>query len=137
MSVREILVTERDRVTIEKRIGLITGGVDNDSWDSVRRLYSELGRARVVGDADVPGDVVTMNSSVVLSDLDSGKERLYTLVYPGYFAEAPDRVSVLTPLGTALLGASVGSLIEYDSTLGIRRMKVEDVVYQPPAAANA
>ena len=113
MSHRQILVTERDRVTIEKRIGLITGGVNQDSWESVRHLHDELDGATVIGEGQMPEDVVTMNSSVVLLDLDTGAERLCTLVYPGYFSGAPDRVSVLTPLGTALLGARIGTDIEY------------------------
>jgi regulator of nucleoside diphosphate kinase len=138
MNVREILVSERDRVTIEKRIGLLTGGENQDSWDSVRRLHEELGRAKVIGEAELPGDVVTMNSSVVLVDLNTGGTRLYTLVYPGYFADAPDRISVLTPLGTALLGSRAGSVIEYESTSGAtRQWKLEDVVYQPPVAVSA
>ena len=137
MSHRQILVTERDRETIEKRIGLITGGVNQDSWESVRHLHDELDGATVICDSQMPEDVVTMNSSVVLLDLDIGSERLCTLVYPGYFSGAPDRVSVLTPLGTALLGARIGTDIEYESTKGHRRVQVVDIVYQPGAASQA
>ena len=138
MSHRQILVTERDRVTIEKRIGLITGGVDQDSWESVRHLHDELDGATVIGDSQMPEDVVTMNSSVVLLDLDTGSQRLCTLVYPGYFSGAPDRVSVLAPLGTELLGARIGAEIEYESaTKGLKRVKVMDIVYQPEAAGQA
>ena len=136
MSHRQILVTERDRVTIEKRIGLITGGVDQDNWESVRHLHDELDGAMVIGESQMPDDVVTMNSSVVLLDLDTGSERLCTLVYPGYFSGAPDRVSVLTPLGTALLGARIGAEIEYESSKGFRRVKLMDIVYQPEAAGH-
>ena len=136
MSHRQILVTERDRVTIEKRIGLITGGVNEDSWESVRHLHDELDGATVVRDNQMPEDVVTMNSSVVLLDLDTGSERLRTLVYPGYFSGAPDRVSVLTPLGTSLLGARIGAEIEYESSKGFRRVKLMDIVYQPEAAGH-
>ncbi len=138
MSHRQILVTEQDRVTIEKRIGLITGGENQDSWESVRHLHDELDGAVVVGDSQMPEDVITMNSSVVLLDLDTGSERLCTLVYPGYFSGAPDRVSVLTPLGTALLGARIGTEIEYESsTKGHRRVQVTDIVYQPRAVEQA
>jgi regulator of nucleoside diphosphate kinase len=133
MSHRQILVTEQDRMTIEKRIGLLTGGVNQDSWESIRHLHDELGGATVVKECQMPDDVVTMNSSVVLLDLDTGNERLCTLVYPGYFSDAPDRVTVLSPLGTALLGACTGAEIEYDSPKGHRRLKVVDIVYQPKA----
>jgi regulator of nucleoside diphosphate kinase len=137
MSHRQILVTERDRVTIEKRIGLITGGVNEDSWESVRHLHDELDGATVICDNQMPDDVVTMNSSVVLLDMDTGSERLCTLVYPGYFSGAPDRVSVLAPLGTSLLGACIGAEIEYDSsTKGHKRVKVMDILYQPEAAGH-
>ncbi len=137
MSHRQILVTERDRVTIEKRIGLLTGGVNQDSWESVRHLHDELDGATVVVESQMPEDVVTMNSSVVLLDLDTGGERLCTLVYPGYFSDAPDRVTVLSPLGTALLGARIGTEIEYECSKGHRRVQVEDIVYQPKAVACA
>jgi regulator of nucleoside diphosphate kinase len=138
MSHRQILVTEQDRVTIEKRIGLLTGGVNQDSWESVRHLHDELDGATVIGDSQMPDDVITMNSSVVLLDLDTGSERLCTLVYPGYFSGAPDRVSVLPPLGTALLGARIGTEIEYESSSkGRRRVQVMDIVYQPGTASKA
>jgi len=131
MSHRQILVTEQDWVTIEKRIGLLTGGENQDSWESVRHLHHELGGATVVKEHQMPDDVITMNSSVVLLDLDTGSERLCTLVYPGYFSDAPDRVTVLSPLGTALLGARIGTEIEYESSKGHRRVQVVDIVYQP------
>ena len=137
MSHRQILVTERDRVTIEKRIGLLTGGVNQDSWESVRHLHDELDGATVINECQMPEDVVTMNSSVVLLDLDTGSERLCTLVYPGYFSDAPDRVTVLSPLGTALLGARIGTEIEYESPKGHRRVQIMDIVYQPKAVGQS
>lgn len=136
MSARQILVTERDRETLEKRIDLMTGGVDEDSWGSVRRLHEELDHATVLHDEQVPEDIVTMNSSLILQDVDTGRQRLCTLVYPGYLSGAPDRVSVLTSLGTALLGARVGEVIEYDGDERTKEVRVIDIVYQPEAAGH-
>jgi len=77
-----------------------------------------------------------MNSRVRLRDLRTGECETHTLVYP----EAADlelgKLSVLAPLGTALLGSRTGEVIEFDTPGGVRRLKVERVLYQPEAAGD-
>jgi regulator of nucleoside diphosphate kinase len=88
----------------------------------------------VLGDGEpVPADVVTMNSEVRLMDLDSGETKVYTLVFPSQ-ARSKNAVSVLAPIGTAILGYRVGSVIEWRVPRGVRRLKVLAVLYQPEAA---
>ena len=137
MGTRQIVVTERDCETLNKRIELLTGGVDEDSWSSVRRLHEELTHATILHGEPVPEDVVTMNSSLILLDPASGRERLCTLVYPGFLSGAPDHISVLSPLGTALLGARVGETFSYESGGVEKRAAVVDIVYQPEAEGHA
>ncbi len=137
MSHREFLVTERDVEAIEKRIGMLTGGMDEESWESVRRLHEELSHARVLHDGEVPDDIVTMNTSVMLEDVETGRQRLCTLVYPGFIEGGADRVSVLSPMGTALLGARVGDMLEYEGAAGPERARIADIVYQPEAAGHS
>jgi len=98
-------------------------------------LAQELDRAEVVEPDAVPGDVVTMNSRVRLEDMDTGGVSEYTLVYP-HQPRTASSVSVLAPIGTAMLGYRVGDVIEWRVPKGIRRLKVLEVLYQPEAAGE-
>ncbi len=137
MGTRQIVVTERDCETLHKRIELLTGGVDEDSWSSVRRLHEELNHATILHGEPVPEDVVTMNSSLILLDTETDRERLCTLVYPGFLSDAPDHISVLSPLGTSLLGSRVGETVVYERDGAEHRAVVVDIVYQPEAEGHA
>lgn len=97
-------------------------------------LEEELDRAEVVDAEALPRDVITMNSEVRLRDLDSGEETVYKLIFP---TQTPSRnsVSILAPVGTAMLGYRVGDVIEWRVPKGIRRLQVLEILYQPEAAA--
>jgi regulator of nucleoside diphosphate kinase len=99
------------------------------------KLEQELDRAEIVESAAVPSDVVTMNSEVRVKDMDSGEVKLYRLVFPSQ-ARTANTVSVLAPIGTAMLGYRAGDFIEWSVPKGIRRLEVLDVVYQPEAAGT-
>lgn len=98
-------------------------------------LQRELERAIVVSSEAVPRDVVTMNSRALYVDETTGERRLVQLVYPEEADAGASKVSVLAPVGAALLGLSVGQAIEWDFPDGSRRrLRVEDVSYQPESA---
>ena len=99
-------------------------------------LERELDRAIVVSSAAVAADVVTMNSRVRYTDEKDGLKRTVSLVYPSHANAAAGKVSVLAPVGTALLGLSEGQSIEWDFPDGSRRLKVEEVVHQPERSRN-
>jgi regulator of nucleoside diphosphate kinase len=99
--------------------------------DYLAALEGELSRARVVPAGKVPADVVTMNSVVRLRDLDSDETEEYELVYPADADMAHNRISVLAPIGTAILGYRLGDVIEWPVPAGLRRLRVEEVLYQP------
>jgi len=100
-------------------------------------LQRELERAIVVSSEAVPRDVVTMNSRVLYVDETTGERRLVQLVYPEEADAGASQVSVLAPVGAALLGLSVGQAIEWDFPDGSRRrLRVEDVSYQPESAGR-
>jgi len=103
---------------------------------TLEALEEELDRAVVVDTADVPPDVVTVGSRVHLVDRDSGEELLFTVVFPSRANADEGRISVLAPLGTAVLGYRAGDLIEWDVPGGRRRLKVLGVVYQPESDAR-
>jgi len=107
-------------------------------FSSSEPLQGELARAIVVSDEAVPADVVTMDSRVAYTDESTGVSREITLVYPHESDGTQGRVSVLAPVGTALLGLSAGQSIEWDFPDGRRRrLTVDRVVQRREALAEA
>ena len=99
-------------------------------------LHSRLRRARVVGPKDVPANVVTMNSLVVLRNVESGNRLTCRLTYPSEARQSPRNVCVSRPLGMAMLGKRVGQVIRWPSGTRDRRMRIQQVLYQPEAAGE-
>ena len=102
----------------------------------VAALERELDRGEVVAPASVPRGVVTMNSRVRFRDLASGERETYTLVYPADANVEDGRLSVLAPLGAALLGARAGDVVQCQTPGGVRNLKVDRILYQPEAAGD-
>lgn len=98
------------------------------------RLEGELSRAKVVSGKRISANVVTMNSRVRVTDLDTGKEATYQIVFPRDANASKSMISVLAPIGTALLGFKVGSEIEWETPGGLRRLRIDAIEYQPEAA---
>ncbi|MCA9577989.1 MAG: nucleoside diphosphate kinase regulator [Polyangiales bacterium] len=126
-----IVVTHHDHTRLER---LLERANYQDS--TVEALGDELDRARLVDPHAVPSDVVTMNSRARFRERLSGKVREVTLVFPED-AGVEGRVSVLTPTGAALLGLSVGQVIEWMGPTG-RALQLEllAVEFQPEAAGD-
>ena len=99
-------------------------------------LREELDRGQVVAADAVPKGVVTMHSQVRVSDLKAQESETYTLVYPDEADINENKLSVLAPLGMALLGTRVGQVVKFDAPAGQRRLKIERIVYQPEAAGD-
>jgi regulator of nucleoside diphosphate kinase len=131
-----IYVTELDRQRLEKLIELIGERSRVTNHEYLRRLEHELERAETVAPADVPADVITMRSKVRLRDLDTDEEMVYTLVFPTEANFDEGKISILAPVGTAMLGYRVGSRIEWEVPSGRRTLKVEELLYQPEAAGD-
>jgi regulator of nucleoside diphosphate kinase len=111
--------------------------IDTTAGDKADVLDAELTRAVVVEPAEVPPDVVTMNSRVVYRDEESNETREVTLSYPKDASLEQGRVSVLAPVGAALLGLSVGQEIDWTVPGGRhKRLRILAVPYQPQAAGN-
>ena len=101
------------------------------------QLEEELLRAEVRPSAEIPPDVVTMNSEVVCVDESSGSERRLRLVYPQQLDGSAGQVSVLAPVGAALLGLSVGQSIEWPLPGGrVTHLRVAEVSWQPEASGQ-
>lgn len=135
MSDKKIYITELDR---RRLIDLIMDAQSGQYRGSVylENLRGELERAEIVLPNEIPGDVVTMNSEVSLIDLDTGEEEIYILVYPEKANAAEGRISILAPVGTAMLGYRVGDVFEWDVPAGKRRLRINKILYQPESAGD-
>lgn len=101
-------------------------------------LVRELSRARVVDADQIGADVVTMYSEVLFRDEETGRERTVTLVYPREHALHDGALSILTPLGVALIGLKEGQSIAFETADGrSRRVKVIRVLSQPASNGRA
>lgn len=133
-SERKIFVTRQDFDRLTRLLEIYGSGRDADAYAA---LEEELGRAQVVEAAEIPPDVVTMNSRVHFQDVDTREELEVTLVYPKGADVEKGRISVLAPVGSALLGLSVGQAIEWPVPTGkLRHLRVVAVTYQPEAAGD-
>jgi len=128
-----IFVTAEDK---ERLIALVEGRRRHGREDgrTLEALEEELDRAFVIDARELPADVVTLDSRVRLVDLDSGEVLLFTVVLPSRANADEGRISVLAPLGMAVLGYRTQDVIEWDVPAGRRRLRVQRVVYQPEAA---
>jgi regulator of nucleoside diphosphate kinase len=99
-------------------------------------LREELDRAFIVASRDIPDDVITMNSRVCLVDLDTQEEEIYTLVFPENADLKQGKVSILAPIGTAMLGYEVGDIFEWEVPAGKRKLQVKEILYQPEASGD-
>ncbi len=99
-------------------------------------LQGELDRAVLVAGADVASDVITMNSEVRLRDGRTDAEIRCTVVFPDSADAAEGRISVLAPLGAALLGYRVGDRVSFEAPGGRRSCEIVDLMYQPEAAGD-
>ena len=111
-----------------ERLAAFAEAVASQNPDASDELFAELDRARIVGDDKVPESVVRMGSTVRYKT-DNGDARTVTLVYPGEADISVGKVSVLTPIGTALLGLSTGQSIDWITRGGHRhQLHILDVV---------
>ena len=135
MSERIIQITELDQ---RRLLDLIQEAQSGEYRKSIYldQLRGELERAQIVAPQEIPGDVITMNSTVALTDLDTGEDETYTLVYPENADTTQGKVSILAPIGTAMLGYRVGDVFEWEVPAGKRRLKVTKIHYQPEASGN-
>lgn len=130
-AVPRIVLSRFDHDRIERLLSKVGPRPDLDA------LREEIERAEIVEPAAVPRTLVTMNSVVRFIDVESGVESEIKLVFPGHADTETGRISVLAPVGSALLGLSEGDAIDWPMPNGrTRRLRVVAVTYQPEAAGD-
>jgi regulator of nucleoside diphosphate kinase len=129
----KIVISSRDLDRLEK----LLESMPANAFSGMAELETELVRAEVVDPEEIPGNVVTMNSTVRFSIDDSSDILCKTLVYPKNLDESGKMISVMAPVGSALLGMKEGGRIEWPRPGGgTMRIKVLEVVDQPERAGE-
>ena len=130
MKDRKIIITHEDFSTLQQLVlSDLTSTLAPNS--NLTDLRNELEQADVVDCSEVPGDVITMNSTVRLRDVQSNELDTFTLVFPDEADISRNKLSILAPIGTAILGYRVGDEVRWRVPSGWRSVQVEAILYQP------
>lgn len=132
---KKIYITDHDMNRLEELLE-VASAVNIRDNKHLEELAKELEKAEVVESTAIPANVITMNSVVLLKDLETGEERRFTLVFPRQANIEQNKVSILAPVGTAMIGCRIGHVIVWNAPAGQRKMRVEKILYQPEAAGD-
>ncbi len=137
MESRNIYITKSDLARLRELVNIsLTSKADNPELRHLESLQEELDRAHVVDPTAIPPDVVTMNSRVRLKNLDTKQESELTLVFPSLADLEHQKISVLAPIGMAILGYRSGDIVNWPVPAGVLKMQTREVLYQPEAAGH-
>ncbi len=127
---KTIYLTTEDHNRLQKIVNqLIESG---DKSETIKNLQYELKRAVIVQASALPDTVAALYSTVRLKDLETGEVDEWTLTMPEDADTDKQRLSVLAPVGTAIIGLSTGDDFDWETPGGIRRLKIESVVHGAP-----
>ncbi|HEX2867278.1 MAG TPA: nucleoside diphosphate kinase regulator [Ignavibacteriales bacterium] len=107
---------------------------NNPDKEHLLELQNELMKAVVVQPQEIPSDVVTMSSRVRIRYLDTQEEKTFTLVFPFDADDSQNKLSILAPLGVAVIGSRIGDEVAWEMRDGKRKIRIEEIIYQPEAA---
>ena len=132
---REIYITSQDLKRLKKELSM-AGVSYSHGRDDLQLLAKELDRAKIIEASEIPEKIVTMNTRLIFRDLDDDSTMEVTIVFPIDANINKGKISVFSPIGTALLGYSEGDIIEWKVPSGITRIRIEKVLYQPEASGE-
>lgn len=104
--------------------------------DEAEKLLNELHSAKIVEPEEIPGDIVTMNSVVKISFMNTNRTIQFQIVYPDDADIKKNRISIFSPVATALIGYKVSDEIEWIVPSGMTKMRIDEILYQPEAAGD-
>lgn len=113
---------------------LVAAAVRSDASAALLKLRDELDRAAIFDPSIFPPDVVTMDSTVEFEDLGTGEVEAYTITFPERANVEAKRISILAPIGTALIGCRVEDVVNWSTPGGVRELQVRRV---EPASAGS
>jgi regulator of nucleoside diphosphate kinase len=126
----QIYITKNDH---ERLMHLLDRRRPHDEFD--KALLAELEKGKIVESTEIPADVITMNSEVRFVD-EKGEKRDYWLVFPDEADFKANKISILSPIGCALLGYRTGDEVTLQMPQGEKKLKVVEIVHQPEAEGN-
>ncbi len=135
MKKRKIYITAFDKKRLTELMDVAQEFDFKDRQD-LKTIQQELERAKIIESEKIPENVVTMNSRFRFVDLEDREITEVTLVFPGNADIKNGKLSILSPIGTALLGYAEGDEIEWEVPGGKRRLLIEKILYQPEAAGD-
>lgn len=136
MKNQNIIITVADKEELECILN-VAGKISERAQCELQGLKSEMERAQVIPSDRIAPDVITLNSTAELLDLETGEIMNFTLVLPRDAQIDDGKISVLAPLGTAMLGYRVGDEFEWPIPYGLRRLKITQVHFQPEAVLKS
>lgn len=116
---------------------LVSTALRTNTSAALQKLRDELDRATVIDPAAVPPDLVTMGARVQFEDLYSGETEEHVLSYPDHADIGEGRLSILAPVGTALIGYRQGDMVDWPTPGGIRRLKIHRVTPRSALPSSA
>ncbi|MCK9226290.1 MAG: nucleoside diphosphate kinase regulator [Syntrophorhabdaceae bacterium] len=133
MNTRNIYITENDLERLRLLIDMHNGP---EIAPYIERLKKELDEATIIESKRVPGNVVTMNSIVRIRDINTGEEEAFMLVFPEKTGLKRKTVSILSPMGIALIGSGEGDMLEWEMPTGKVKIQIMEIIYQPERLGN-
>ncbi|MCC5939984.1 MAG: nucleoside diphosphate kinase regulator [Balneolaceae bacterium] len=130
-----ILLTKLDHTRINKSIKTALNE-KTITQKEVEGLLQELNSAQLVESYEIPPDIVTMNSIVRLKFLNRDREVEFQIVYPEDADPSKNKISIFSPVATALIGYKEGDQIEWLVPAGLTKMEIVKIMYQPEKAGE-
>ncbi|NDY71852.1 nucleoside diphosphate kinase regulator [Desulfobacter hydrogenophilus] len=127
---KELLITKFDLDRLESLLDLYWGhnGFDEKNLES---LEKKISNCIVVPPEFIPNNIITMNSTFTVENEVTNEKKTYTLVFPEDADIKGNKISILAPIGIAILGHKVGQSIEWVAPSGLKKLKFIKIHYQP------
>lgn len=132
---RKLIINRLDYARIKKCIS-DAKQFKSISSEEADKLMNELDSAKIVEPEAIPSNVVTMNSIVKLSFVNNNKQVQFRIVYPDQANVKENRISIFSPIATALIGYKVTDEIEWIVPAGLTKIRIDEIIYQPEAAGD-
>ncbi len=132
---KKLIMNRVDHVRILKCIN-DASDMNTISAEEAENLLNELNSAKIVEPGDVPVNLVTMNSIVKIRFINRNKQIQFRIVYPDQADVKENKISIFSPVATALIGYKVNDEIEWLIPSGMTTIRIEEILYQPEAAGD-
>jgi regulator of nucleoside diphosphate kinase len=134
--IREVFITKYDYLRLKELIDVARMFDAGAFQESLDRLNTALDRSKIVNSEEVPSDVITMNSKLKLVNKNTGETNIVQLVFPSDTSKSENALSILTPLGTVLLGQWKSGVVELDNNGQMESYLIEEILYQPESSGD-